>query len=325
MACRSLQALLFLAVCNVCCHVASTKAFIGDYVAGLTSPEDSAAGGLDGASMRSHQQLFDAQGTRMKILESRLEALERELAMATRASSSGGLEDGSGVPQVRADCGAISCQAVASRLGAIEKDVGLVDLQTMSKNINSTKVNVGYMATSQFRSADCVFMMGCCIFTMLMTLPGLALFYGGLVRLQNVLSTVMQTFCIACLITVLWVVIGYSLCFSPGNSVYGDTRSAWLASVSLTSFHSLAPHVPEPIFVLYQLSFAILTPAVICGSFADRMRFFPMLVFMTMWHLLVYCPLAHIMWTDTGFLHALGILDFAGGNVVHVAAGVCFF
>ena len=138
-------------------------------------------------------------------------------------------------------------------------------------------------------------MLSCFAFTFLMTLPGLALFYGGLVRVQNVLSIVMQTFSIACLVTVLWIAVGYSLCFSDGNGIYGNHSNFWLRNLRMDSFHPDFPHVPEAVFVLYQLSFAILTPALICGSFADRMRLSPMLIFMACWWAAcVFCPLAHV-------------------------------
>jgi len=210
-----------------------------------------------------------------------------------------------------------------SRISALEKRLLSVNTTQMIFDMNAIKRIVGddLGQIPQFDPADCSFMMMCFVFCFMMTLPGLALFYGGLVRVTNVLSIVMQTFCIACLITLLWVIIGYSLSFSPGSPLYGDARNFWLQNVTRTSYHELAPKVPEAVFVLFQLSFAIITPAVICGSFADRMRLAPMLVFMTLWHLLVYCPMVHSMWTHQGFLYRMGILDFAGGNVVHVAAG----
>ena len=208
------------------------------------------------------------------------------------------------------------------RLELLEAAVQGQNVTALSEDVRDVMRSLGMDRSVKFDSGDCAFLLTCFIFTMMMTLPGLALFYGGLVRVQNVLSIVMQTFSIACLITVLWIAFGYSLCFSPGgNGLYGDHRNFWLLNVKMDSFHPDFPHVPEASFVLFQLSFAILTPALICGSFADRMRLGPMLVFMALWHLLVYCPMAHSMWTKFGFLHQLGILDFSGGNVVHVAAG----
>jgi len=208
------------------------------------------------------------------------------------------------------------------RLGSLEAAVQGQNVTAMSEDVRAVMSSLGMDRSVKFDSGDCAFLLTCFIFTMMMTLPGLALFYGGLVRVQNVLSIVMQTFSIACLITVLWIAFGYSLCFSPGgNGLYGDHRNFWLYNVKMDSFHPDFPHVPEAAFILFQLAFAILTPALICGSFADRMRLGPMLVFMAFWHLVVYCPMAHSMWTKFGFLHKLGILDFSGGNVVHVAAG----
>jgi len=156
---------------------------------------------------------------------------------------------------------------------------------------------------------------------LMMTISGLALFYGGLVRVQNVLATVMQSFAIACLITVLWIAVGYSLCFTEGSVVYGSYQRFWLTGLTLETRHPLNPLVSEPVYCLYELTFAIITPALIPGAFADRMRFGPMLIFIALWHLLVYCPVAHATWMTDGFLHKAGVLDFAGGNVVHIIAG----
>jgi Amt family ammonium transporter len=151
---------------------------------------------------------------------------------------------------------------------------------------------------SPFSAGDTAWVIMATSLVLLMTIPGLALFYGGLVRVQNVLSTVMQSFSIACLITVEWMVAGYSLSFTRGGIIYGDHSRMWLTGLTMTSSHPLMPTVPEPIFCMFQLTFAIITPALICGSFADRLKFGPMLVFMGAWHLLVYCPLSHAMWTD---------------------------
>jgi ammonium transporter, Amt family len=156
-----------------------------------------------------------------------------------------------------------------------------------------------------------------------MTLPGLALFYGGLVRTKNVLSVLMQCFSITALVTVLWVAVGYSLVFTPNpspelNGFVGGLGKAFLAGVGRDA---LRGSIPETVFAMFQLTFAVITPALIIGAFAERLRFSAMLVFMTLWSLLVYVPVAHWMWGG-GWLQQRGALDFAGGIVVHVSAGV---
>jgi ammonium transporter, Amt family len=156
-----------------------------------------------------------------------------------------------------------------------------------------------------------------------MTLPGLALFYGGLVRTKNVLSVLMQCFSITALVTVLWVAVGYSLVFTPNASpgldpFIGGLGKAFLAGVTRDSMQG---SVPETVYAMFQLTFAVITPALIIGAFAERVRFSAMLLFMTLWSLLVYAPVAHWVWGG-GWLQKMGVLDFAGGIVVHVSAGV---
>lgn len=162
-----------------------------------------------------------------------------------------------------------------------------------------------------------------------MTIPGLALYYGGMVRKENVLATVMQIFTITCLITALWLFFGYSLSFAPadpassgGNMIYGDGSRIWLQGMTVYSVNQMAPNIPETLFCAYQLTFAIITPCLIVGAFADRMKYIPMIIFMACWHLIVYCPTAHAVWHPSGFLKKENVLDFAGGNVVHISAGV---
>ncbi|HVI97221.1 MAG TPA: ammonium transporter, partial [Anaeromyxobacter sp.] len=156
-----------------------------------------------------------------------------------------------------------------------------------------------------------------------MTLPGLALFYGGLVRTKNVLSVLMQCFSIASVVTVLWVAVGYSLAFTTGdtptvNMVIGGLGKAFLANVPRSA---LTGSIPETVFCMFQLTFAIITPALIIGAFAERVRFGAMLLFMALWSLVVYVPVTHWMWGG-GWLQRMGALDFAGGIVVHVTAGI---
>ena len=169
-----------------------------------------------------------------------------------------------------------------------------------------------------------------CSLVLFMSLPGLALFYSGMVRVTNVLATVGQTFAIACIITLCWLFFGYSLSFGPaeqysspeGTTIYGDASRLWLQGMDPESSHVLAPTIPEVVYCFYQLTFAIITAALICGSFADRMKFMPMCIFMILWHFTVYCPIAHANWHQNGFLFKAGIKDFAGGNVVHIASGI---
>jgi Amt family ammonium transporter len=151
-----------------------------------------------------------------------------------------------------------------------------------------------------------------------MTLPGLALFYGGLVRSKNVLSVLMQCFSIAGLASILWLVVGYSLAFGEGNAWIGDFSKVLMAGVGR---ETLSGDIPEPLFMLFQMTFAIITPALIIGGFAERMKFSAMLLFSTLWLLLVYVPVTHWVWGG-GWLGQMGLYDFAGGTVVHITAGV---
>ena len=176
-------------------------------------------------------------------------------------------------------------------------------------------------------SADNGWMLVSSALVLLMTGPGLALFYGGLVRKKNVLSTMMQGFAMMALITVLWAIIGYTLCFASGTSFLGGLEHAFLHGVGLTPDTDYAATIPQQTFMIYQLMFAIITPALICGAFAERMKFSAMLLFMSLWSLLVYAPMAHMVWGKGGLLNAaLGgrfpTLDFAGGTVVHITSGV---
>ena len=155
---------------------------------------------------------------------------------------------------------------------------------------------------------------------LLMTLPGLALFYGGLVRSRNVLSVLMQCFAICCIVTLVWVVFGYSVAFSEGNNFLGDFSKAWLRGVELDTVSTLAP-IPESVFAMFQLTFAIITPALIIGGFAERTRFAAMLWFSILWLIVVYLPVAHWVWGG-GWLQDMGFRDYAGGAVVHVNAGI---
>jgi Amt family ammonium transporter len=175
-------------------------------------------------------------------------------------------------------------------------------------------------------SGDTAWMLTSTALVLLMTIPGLALFYGGMVRKKNVIATVAQSFAITCLVTVLWMVVGYSLAFTNNssdslNKYIGGMGMALMGHMTMTGVNSLAATIPESVFMMFQMTFAIITPALIAGAFAERMKFSAMLLFMTLWSLFVYVPIAHWVWGG-GFLGALGVLDFAGGTVVHINAGV---
>ncbi|HEU5351020.1 MAG TPA: ammonium transporter [Terracidiphilus sp.] len=175
-------------------------------------------------------------------------------------------------------------------------------------------------------NADNAWMLVSAALVLLMTGPGLALFYGGLVRRKNILGTMMQSFAMMGLITILWAVVGYSLAFGHGNWFIGGFEHVFLRGVGLTPNLDYAPTIPEQTFMVYQLMFAIITPALITGAFAERMKFSAMAVFLSLWSLIVYSPMAHMVWGVGGLLNASGgalpSLDFAGGTVVHVTSGV---
>ena len=194
-----------------------------------------------------------------------------------------------------------------------------------------------YITTvDKISAGDTAWMLTSTALVLLMTIPGLALFYSGMVRKKNVLATTLQSFVICAMVTVVWVVIGYSLAFTPSVSPYiGSLSRLFLDGMTfdkvqnLVSVSHLAPTIPESVMVMFQLTFAIITPALITGAFAERMRFSALAVFMVLWSVLVYAPVAHWVWEPTGWLAAMGALDFAGGTVVHINAGaaglVCAF
>ena len=183
--------------------------------------------------------------------------------------------------------------------------------------------------TSKINSGDTAWMLASMALVLMMTIPGVALFYGGMVRKKNVLATVMQSFAITCLVTVLWVICGYSLSFTPGSPYIGSLDRFFLSGMSfmkdankITVSH-LAPTIPESVYMAFQMTFAIITPALIAGGLADRMKFSALLWFMGLWSVLIYSTVAHMMWESTsGFFATRGILDFAGGTVVHINSGI---
>ncbi|MGE0627026.1 MAG: ammonium transporter [Hyphomicrobiaceae bacterium] len=170
-------------------------------------------------------------------------------------------------------------------------------------------------------SGDTAWMLTSTALVLLMTIPGLALFYGGMVRKKNVLATVMQSFAVCCLMTLVWMIAGYSMAFTDGgpfNAYVGGLSKAFFSGIGKDSLQGT---IPESLFATFQMTFAIITPALICGAVADRMKFSSLLVFMTLWLLIVYAPICHWVWGG-GFLGKDGVLDFAGGTVVHINSGI---
>ena len=177
-------------------------------------------------------------------------------------------------------------------------------------------------AGPKFDSGDTAWMLTSTALVLMMTIPGLALYYGGLVRKKNVLATVMQSFAVTCLVTVLWTIAGYSIAFTEGTPFFGGFSRFLLNGMMIDSVNELAKTIPESVYMCFQMTFAIITPALICGAFADRMKFSALLWFIGLWALLVYAPIAHWVWGPGGFLNDAGVLDFAGGTVVHINSGV---
>jgi len=176
----------------------------------------------------------------------------------------------------------------------------------------------GGARADELNGADTAWILTSTALVLFMTLPGLALFYGGLVRSKNILSVLMQCFTIACIASVLWWAVGYSIAFADGNAWMGGMDKAFLAGVME---ESLSGGLPETLFVMFQMTFAIITPALIIGGFAERTRFSAVVLFSALWLLVVYAPVTHWVWGG-GWLGEMGLLDFAGGTVVHVTAGV---
>ena len=170
----------------------------------------------------------------------------------------------------------------------------------------------------ELNSANTAWVLTSTALVLFMTIPGLSLFYAGLVRVKNVLSVLMQCFAITCLVSILWLLVGYSLAFSEGNAFIGGLSNVLMAGIQE---NTLSGDIPESVFAMFQLTFAIITPALIVGGFAERMRFPAMLLFSGLWLLVVYAPITHWVWGG-GWLSGMGLLDFAGGTVVHITAGV---
>jgi Amt family ammonium transporter len=218
-----------------------------------------------------------------------------------------------------------SALAVAPALGtAASAPVTQAQIAALQQAIQANQA-----ATASAQSAgDNAWMLTSAALVLLMTGPGLALFYGGLVRKKNILGTMMQSFAMMSLVTILWAVVGYSLAFGHGNAFVGGFEHLFLRGVGVTPNADYAATIPEQTLMIYQLMFAIITPALICGAFAERMKFSAMALFLSLWSLFVYCPMAHMVWGVGGLLNSANIhaafpsFDFAGGTVVHITSGV---
>ena len=185
-------------------------------------------------------------------------------------------------------------------------------------------------------TGDTAWMLASTALVLMMTIPGLALFYAGMVRKKNVLATMMQSFVICCIVTLVWVVAGYSIAFTTGNAYMGDFSRIMLKGIGAGidkgsdvpfllgagSEAAAQQTIPETVYMMFQMTFAIITPALITGAFADRMKFSALCIFMTLWSLFIYAPIAHWVWAPTGWASVAGVLDFAGGTVVHINAGI---
>ena len=203
------------------------------------------------------------------------------------------------------------------RAGSVALATALTALPALAQDPAATAPE----PTPTLDSGDTAWMLTSTVLVLMMTIPGLALFYGGMVRKKNVLATVMQSFAAACLMSVLWMVIGYSIAFGDGgalNAYMGGLEKMFLAHLTKDA---LSGTIPESVFMTFQMTFAIITPALICGAVADRMKFSSLLVFLTLWLIFVYAPVCHWVWGG-GFLGSDGVLDFAGGTVVHINSGV---
>ena len=173
-------------------------------------------------------------------------------------------------------------------------------------------------AIAEVNSGDTAWILTSTALVLFMTLPGLALFYGGLVSSKNIVSVLMEHFALACVVSIIWVVAGYSLAFSAGNDWIGGLSNIFMNSINVDS---VSGTIPESLFATFQMTFAIITPALVVGAFAERVKFGPICVFSVLWVLIVYVPVTHWVWGG-GWLAQMGVMDFAGGLVVHTTAGI---
>jgi Amt family ammonium transporter len=233
-------------------------------------------------------------------------------------------------------CGVLLCCGMAAGVAAAQVAVAQAPAASQADRMAALEKSVAQNATAIAKAqsnADNSWMLTSAALVLMMSGPGLALFYGGLVRKKNILGTMMQTFAMMAVITVLWAVVTYSLAFGTGNAFIGGLHNMFLRGVGLAPNPAYAATIPLQTYMVYQLMFAIITPALITGAFAERMKFSAMLLFMVLWAIFVYSPMAHMVWGVGGFLNAAAVgtgglagrfpcLDFAGGTVVHVTSGV---
>ena len=175
------------------------------------------------------------------------------------------------------------------------------------------------LAADELNTGDTAWMLTSSLLVLMMTIPGIALFYGGMVRKKNVLATLMQSFAVCCMATIIWMVIGYSLAFSGDGPFVGDLGQLFLKGMGVGS---MSGTIPESVFMMFQMTFAIITPALITGAVAERIKFSSLMVFLGLWQIIVYAPVCHWVWGGGGFLGNAGVMDFAGGTVVHINSGV---
>jgi Amt family ammonium transporter len=202
----------------------------------------------------------------------------------------------------------------------------IMDLETIISRrlVQNSPVNSG---------DTCLLIISTAIMFM-MSVPAVGLYYAGMVKVPNVLATVHQSFTIACIITALWFIMGYSLSLGPpaqgdlpvqwnqhSSLYYGDASRFWYDGMGEDSIHQLAPTIPESVFATYQLVFAVIAACLISGCMADRIKYQSLVIFISLWHIAVYCPICHASWHPDGFLYKAGVMDFAGGNVVHISSG----
>jgi Amt family ammonium transporter len=236
---------------------------------------------------------------------------------------------------VLAWCLASNAQTAASASGAVTEAAAAAAVETAPVLPAAlaplppppiTKPTV--VAQSTINAADTAWMMTSTALVLIMTLPGIALFYGGMVRKKSVINTMASVVAIAALVSLLWFAVGYSIAFTPGSPWLGGTDRLWFSGLNymkeagMVAVSHAAPNIPESVYAMFQLTFAIITCALVVGAFVERMRFSAMLWFIGMWSIVVYAPIAHWVWEPGGWLTQMGVLDFAGGSVVHINAGI---
>ncbi|WP_315832561.1 ammonium transporter [Bradyrhizobium prioriisuperbiae] len=209
-----------------------------------------------------------------------------------------------------------ACNAVMAASAAMVASVGVALAQTAPAAAPAAT------PAPTLNSGDTAWMLVSSLLVLMMLVPGLALFYGGMVRKKNVLAVLMQSFFAAGILSLIWIVIGYTLAFSEGNPFFGGMSKFMLQGIAPDTLAAGAPTIPELVFAMFQLTFAIITPVIILGGPADRMKFSAAMIFLSLWLVLVYAPIAHMVWGPGGFLADAGVLDFAGGTVVHINSGI---